>query len=45
MEIRLLLEELVPRLDAVELTGEPQWLASNFVSGVKHLPIRWTVRS
>ena len=44
MEIRLLLEELVPRLDGVELAGEPEWLASNFVSGVKHLPIRWTLR-
>lgn len=44
MELRLLLEELVPRIDAVEIAGEPQWLAGSFVSGVKHLPLRWTIR-
>jgi cytochrome P450 len=43
MEIRVLLEELVPRLQRVELAGEPQWTQAIFISGVKHLPIRWTV--
>lgn len=44
MEIRVLLEELIPRLDEVELTGEPEWMASAFICGPKHLPIRWKLR-
>jgi cytochrome P450 len=41
MEIRILLEELIPRLESIELTGPPSWTASNVVCGMKHLPIRW----
>jgi cytochrome P450 len=44
-EIRILLEELVPRLDHVELVGEPERTAAAFVGGVKHLPIRWRLRA
>ena len=44
MEIRVLLEELAPRLEEVELATEPQRLISSFVGGVKHLPIRYRVR-
>ena len=43
MEIRVLLEELVPRLEEIELTGEPARLASSFVGGIKHLPVRCKV--
>jgi cytochrome P450 len=43
MEIRVLLEELIPRLEHAELTGPPQWTQAIFISGVKHLPVRWTV--
>jgi cytochrome P450 len=44
MEIRVLLEEVVPRLESVSLTGPPQWTASRVVCGPKHLPIRWRLR-
>ncbi len=44
MEIRVLLEELVPRLVSLELAGEPERLASSFVGGLKHLPIRYQIR-
>ncbi len=44
MEIRVLLEELIPRLESIELVGEPRRLASSFVGGVKHLPIRCRIR-
>ena len=27
-----------------ELDGEPAWSGAHFVSGVKHLPIRYTLR-
>jgi cytochrome P450 len=41
MEIRALFAELLPRLDEVELTGEPRNTRSAFVSGLKTLPIRY----
>jgi cytochrome P450 len=44
MEIRVLLAELLPRLESVELAGPPERLASSFVGGVKHLPLRYKVR-
>ena len=44
MEIRVLLEELIPRLASIELAAEPQKLASSFVGGVKHLPVRYEIR-
>ncbi len=45
MEIRVLLEELIPRLDRVELAATPQRLVSSFVGGVKHLPIRYEIHA
>lgn len=44
LEIRVFFEELLKRVDDLELNGEPAWIASNFVSGLKHLPIRFTAR-
>lgn len=41
LEMRILFEELVPRLNSVELDGEPTWARSNFVSGPKRLPIKF----
>ncbi|NUP80954.1 MAG: cytochrome P450 [Nonomuraea sp.] len=45
MEIRALFAELVPRLESVELDGEPAWVATTFVGGLKHLPIRYSLRA
>jgi len=44
MEIRVLLAELMPRLESIELDGAPERLASSFVGGVKHLPVRCKIR-
>jgi len=44
MEIRLMFEELIPRLDRVELAGEITRVRSNFVNGIKRFPIRVTPR-
>jgi cytochrome P450 len=41
MEISSLFAELLPRLRAVELAGEPRFTATTFVGGLKHLPIRY----
>jgi cytochrome P450 len=43
LEIRVLLEELVPRLERIELVGPAERTAAAFVGGVKHLPVRWTL--
>jgi cytochrome P450 len=43
LEVRVLFEELLPRLAAIEVTGPAQRLRSNFISGVKHLPVRVTL--
>ncbi|MEW9549026.1 cytochrome P450 [Nonomuraea sp. NPDC050783] len=44
MEIQALFAELLPRLDDVEPDGEPVWLATTFVGGLRHLPIRYRLR-
>ncbi|MEQ1755837.1 MAG: cytochrome P450 [Micropepsaceae bacterium] len=43
MEMRILWEELLPRLKSVELAGKPENTISNFVCGPKRVPIRFTV--
>src|SRR5579875_73235 len=40
MEINILLEELVKRVPAPRLVGEVKRLRSNFINGIKHLPVR-----
>jgi cytochrome P450 len=44
MEMSSLFSELVPRLDSIELAGEPELSATTFVGGLKHLPIRYSLR-
>lgn len=39
-----LFTELVPRLESIELAGKPELAATTFVGGLKHLPIRYSVR-
>jgi cytochrome P450 len=34
------LEELLPRLADIEIAGPVQRLRSNFIRGIKHLPVR-----
>ena len=41
MEIQVLFEELVERVDRVEALGPPDRLRSNFIGGIKHLPVRF----
>jgi len=42
MEIRVMFEELLQRIPDFELTGPPDRLRSNFINGIKHLPIRFS---
>ncbi len=41
MEMRLLWEELLPRLKSVELNGTPKRMAASFVGGPKSVPIKY----
>jgi cytochrome P450 len=41
MEMRILWEELLPRLDSLELAGEPALTSAVFVGGPKHVPVRY----
>jgi cytochrome P450 len=40
---RALFRQLADRLEHVELTGQPEQIASSFVVGLKHLPIRYRI--
>jgi cytochrome P450 len=41
MELRILFEELLPKLKSVKLAGDPQMLESFFINGLKKLPIQF----
>jgi cytochrome P450 len=40
VEIKVLFEELLPRLADIRLNGPVTRLRSNFIAGIKHLPVR-----
>lgn len=44
MEVNSFFTELLPRLESVELAGEPELTATTFAGGLKHLPIRFRLR-
>jgi cytochrome P450 len=44
MEVNSFFSELVPRLESIELAGDPQHIATIFVGGLKHLPIRYSLK-
>ncbi|SLN10241.1 cytochrome P450 [Pseudooctadecabacter jejudonensis] len=39
LEVRILFQELSRRLKSIEPAGDVQYLRSNFVGGIKHLPV------
>ncbi|PND59430.1 cytochrome P450 [Mycobacterium sp. ENV421] len=44
MEMNSFFTELVPRINSIELAGDPELMATTFVGGIKHLPIRYSLR-
>jgi cholest-4-en-3-one 26-monooxygenase len=42
MELRLIFDEIVRRIPDMHMTGEPQFLRSNFIGGIKHMPVAFT---
>ena len=45
MEIRIVLELLCQRVERLDMLEEPSWTRSNFICGVKRLPVRVHLRS
>jgi cytochrome P450 len=45
IEIDAILSEVLTRLDDLQIVGAPEWLPSNFISGPKHLPVRFRARA
>ena len=43
-EVRTMLQHLARRVKTIELDGDPEWSLAHFVGGVKHLPVRYTMR-
>lgn len=41
VEIDCMLAEVLARLHDIELAEAPEWLASNFISGIRRMPIRF----
>ncbi|KAA2263471.1 cytochrome P450 [Solihabitans fulvus] len=42
LQLRILYREVLWRLPDLELAGRPRHLVSNFINGIKHLPVRYT---
>jgi cytochrome P450 len=42
LELRLTLQALLPRIKQIELAGKVERLRSNFLAGIKHMPVRFT---
>ena len=42
LELRVIFEELLERLPDLELSGEVRRLRSNFINGIKSMPVRFT---
>ena len=43
LEMKILFEELLPVLKSFEISGTPKWTQTNFVGGLKSLPMRFTL--
>jgi cytochrome P450 len=44
LETKILFQELLPRLESIELTGPVSRVRSNFVNGIKRMPVRVKTR-
>jgi cholest-4-en-3-one 26-monooxygenase len=44
MEINVMFDEILNRLDDLELTAPVSRLRSNFINGLKHIPLKFTVK-
>jgi len=45
LEMRVMFQELIRRIPDIEMAGPVERLRSNFVAGIKHMPVRFTPRA
>lgn len=43
-EMRIMFEELLPRIESIEITGDRKVVRTNFVGGLRNLPVSLTLR-
>jgi cytochrome P450 len=43
IEMKALFQQLVPRIEHMELGGDPEYFRSHWVTGLKHLPVRYKI--
>ena len=43
-ELKSFLPKMLERIEGLELAGDPEWTAANFVGGIKHLPVRYRAK-
>ena len=44
IEMEIFYEELFKKIENIQLNGEPEWVKASFVSGLKSLPIKYTLQ-
>ncbi|MCJ7671715.1 MAG: cytochrome P450 [Acidimicrobiia bacterium] len=44
MEIQVMFDEVLNRLDDIEMTAPPARLRSNFINGLKHVPLKFSAK-
>jgi cytochrome P450 len=44
LETKILFQEMLPRLASMEIVGDVERIRSNFVNGIKRMPVRITIR-
>lgn len=42
MELQIIFEEMLGRIPDMTMTADPQFLRSNFIGGIKHLPVQFS---
>lgn len=42
LEIRIMFEEIIKRLPDIQMTAKPRQLRSNFINGIKEMPVKFT---
>ena len=44
LEVEMFFRELLPRLEHIEMAGDPDWVQAVFVGGLKSMPVRYRFR-
>ena len=45
LEMKSLFTQILDRVESIQPAGDPQWLETNFVGGLKSLPVQYTLKT